>query len=222
MWHIDWNAVAAIASSVSAMGVLMVLLQMILYMRELRDDHDRSRRENAVSFILEWSKNLGRNASLTRKLVERLDADQIDNLINIRPIHLSSQLRSLVVGCLDGATEELDFEEEDEKIVLSESQVKILKWQAVSYLNLLEAILSAWRHNTADRDIIREQFHTLVAPEKGMTMLQNYRDAAGPGALPAISEFVRTILKERLDEKASFEAAELARIAGKPPIRSNH
>lgn len=219
MTQLDAAIVSAVANSIAALGMVLVVYQLVLYKRQLQDDHERSRRENAIAFLAEWARGLKRNASLTRKFVELLDETQTQALIDLRPFTVSVRHRDLLVGCLEPAFNEEDVELSGKNVNLSESQVKVIKWQTVSYLNLLEAILSAWRHNTADRDMIEEQFQYLVAPESGMTIVENYRRCVGgPNALPAISEFAETILKRRADEQSRRHGKELDRQAGKPPI----
>jgi hypothetical protein len=214
MEHIGWERVSAIAESISALGIVLLWIQLTIYKWEIRNDHERSRRENAVNFLLEWSKGFGRNASLTKKLVEQFDEEQIQSLFEMRPLRISEEHRNLIIACLDMNAPADGLSGVEGMIELNESQVKVIKWQTVSYLNLLEAILSAWRHNIADRDIIEEQFSPLVVPEKGMTMLENYRGVAGGSeALPAVAEFVRTVLKKRNDKKIAMEAQDLKRRA---------
>lgn len=219
-WNLmDLNTVSAVADSVAALGISLVVYQLALYKRELRDDHDRSRRENAVTYLMEWAKGLGRNASLTRRLVELLDEPQTKSLVALRPFSISADHRNLVIACLQPDIPEDELRETDGRLLLTETHVKIIKWQLVSYINLLESILSAWRHNTADREMIEEQFQYLVAPEKGMTLFEVYRKVVdGPHTLPAINEFAATILKRRAEEKTQQQDAALRGNTGKPPL----
>jgi hypothetical protein len=52
--------VNTIASTITAAGIVFLWWQIRLYQREYRDDHERSRRENAVQMMLEWAKKLDR------------------------------------------------------------------------------------------------------------------------------------------------------------------
>jgi hypothetical protein len=224
MDHPTWaDMITAIASVVSAAGIVLLAIQVILYKKELRDDHERSRRENAINFLLEWAKGLGKNGSLTRKLVELLDEDQIKALVEMRPFAISVEHKNLVLACLDKENAAKSVKIENELVYLSEIHVKIIKWEAVSYLNLLESILSAWRHNTADRLMIEEQFRSFIAPERNMTMLENYRiEAGGHKALPAISEFVSAEMKRRATLDLEEKQKKLKEIEGLPPIGFKH
>lgn len=66
-----------------------------------------------------------------------------------------------------------------------------MRWEIVTYLNSLESILSAWRHNTADKEMIEEQFRYMVSPKDGHYILEKFREAAGGAhTYPSIDQFV--------------------------------
>ncbi len=205
------ESASAIAQIISAIGIIFLGIQLVLYQQEMRDDHDRSRRENAITFLLEWAKGLDRNVSLTRKLVEQLDTEQIKALRDLEPFEISKDMRETVAACLD--RDESSLEISGTTCRVPREFVKVIKWQTISYLNLLEAVLSAWRHNIADRKMIEEQFECLINPDAHHTMLEKYRGLAQGGfkALPAIHEFYQTVLKKRMDGERHIDP-------GKPPL----
>jgi len=86
-------------------------------------------------------------------------------------------------------------------------EVADIRWQLVRYLNLLESIFVAGRHNVADMDILIEQFGYLVSPREGHHLLKKFREAIGADSYPALSELEK-ILEERRSKPG----------AGKGPI----
>ena len=64
-------------------------------------------------------------------------------------------------------------------LLLSRAESAGLRMIAVRYLNLLETVATAWRHNVADRDIIEEEFRKIVVPKTNVFILENYRKVSG-------------------------------------------
>jgi len=58
----------------------------------------------------------------------------------------------------------------------------------VRYLNILESIFVAVRHNVADKDILIEQFGFLLSPREGYHLLKTFRHVLGTEGYPALSE----------------------------------
>lgn len=88
---------------------------------------------------------------------------------------------------------QVKLEVKDNTIKLNEGLSSILRWDAISYLNQLEAVLCAWRNNVADRVIIEEEFDYLYDLQKGHSILERFRIATGIDSYPAIKEFVEHI-----------------------------
>jgi hypothetical protein len=75
------------------------------------------------------------------------------------------------------------------QIDLSPSETTHLRYMMVRYINTLESILATWRHNVADREIIREEFGYLFDPKKGHHLLKEFRAVLGDDNYPAIRDF---------------------------------
>ena len=77
--------------------------------------------------------------------------------------------------------------------------------------------MSAWRHNTADRAMITEQFSYLVDETKGFTALAKFRKAAGERTFPSIAKFKEDFEMSRRDQRQGKpklgEAREMSRAA---------
>jgi hypothetical protein len=197
---------ANIATIVGSLAVIGVIVQIALARRQMKADHERSRREKTVELLLEWTKSLKENTSLARRIVESLGEEQARNLFNEEETRVSSKYRRPLEKILD--VKEKEIKEDKSYIVLSGEQVSKLRWIVMNYLNLLESTLVAWQYSIVDREIIEHQFSYLFAPEQGHAALKNFRIAAGgENAFPAIEIFSSHIEEKRrsvLIEKANI------------------
>jgi len=205
--------VTALGAAVTAAGVLLLWKQIDLLKEQavlLKDqvialknqavaDHDRSRRENAINYLFEWSRGLFQSASLARRLAEGLTEQQTLELIHERPLRLSAEKKNLVLGVLSKVPQEGLLEQNGE-ITLKEREVSDVRWQLVRYLNILESIFAAARHNVADKDILIEEFGFLHSPTEGFHLLKKFRDAMGADSYPALME-----LDEELEQRRKLE-----------------
>jgi len=135
--------------------------------------------------------NLNKKSSLARKFVETLDQKQSICLLKEEAFETEETNKKILEGYL-----EKEIKKENGKIALSVEEVSQIRWDVISYLNLLEAVLMAWRHNIADKEMIFEEFKYLVKPSEGHDVLKEFRKAAGD-TFPAIDEFVK-----KLEEKS--------------------
>jgi hypothetical protein len=186
-FEITPERITAIASCVGATGVCLLYWQ-------VRADHERARKEKAIELMIAWSQGLHKSGSAARKLGEKLDAEQSRKLYRNEVFSIGKDKKDFLVACFN-ANEV--FQEDNNGINLSPDQTSVLRWHIISYLNLLESILSAKRHNVADRDMIKEEFKYLISPEDGHSVLQAFRNAAGNTDFPAIGEFAREIEAEK-------------------------
>ena len=72
-----------------------------------------------------------------------------------------------------------------------------LRWEIITYLNILESVFIAYRHNVADKKIIKEQFRYLVNPTENHFVLEEFRKASGEENYPGIRDFAKELLKEK-------------------------
>ena len=182
-----------VATWISAVANIFIALGVGLALCSFRGDHERSRREKAVELISQWALNLNKRGSAARKLVETLDHEKSKLLFNQEPLTIGKKHIGLVRAALEADVNEPEGNEID----LDENQSSELRWQVVTFLNSLESVLSAWRHNIADKDIITEQFRYLVSKTDGHYILEEFRVVAGGShTYPAIQEFVEHLKKE--------------------------
>ncbi|CAM3562344.1 DUF4760 domain-containing protein [Halomonas lysinitropha] len=204
------QTVIAISSAIGAMGVLGVFWQCFwskssfrLALKSLESDHERSRREKAIDLLCHWDSTLTDNSAAARKFAESLTFEQSKCLYAQEPFSVDSKHYGLFLGALPPALAKVRKAEQKydgEKIDVSERESSEIRWSVITYLNSLETILSAARHNVADKDMIYEQFVYLISPEKGHYLLADFRKAAGGArTYPSTEEFA-TELKEKAEE----------------------
>ena len=204
---ITLQEISQLATIFGSLAVIGVFIQIWLARKQLKTDHEKSRREKSVELLLDWTKNLKENTSLARKIVESLDDEQSRNLFNQEDVRISKKhLKSLkkILSLNDD-----DLNEENDFIILSGDSVSKLRWYVISYLNMLESILVAWQYSIVDREIIEHQFSYLFSPEQGHEALKKFRIAAGgEKAFPAIEIFTNYLKEQR--KKILKEKSEIA------------
>lgn len=184
----DW--ISAIASSITALGIVFLWYQIFVMKKNIDIDNEKSRREYAVNLILEWSKSLKRYSSISRKLVETFNEEQARKLWKSESFYVELDKKDLVEASLATCDDKEQLKLENEKIILTNKQSAFLRWTIICYLNFLESILIAKRHGIADKEIIKEEFRYLVKPQEGHSILKNFRKACGGNvSYPAIEEF---------------------------------
>lgn len=189
MWYeVLPNWLTAIAAGITCYAIVVAYKQYV-------SDHERSRRENAANLVLEWSRVLLPRASVSKKFAETLSPENSKSLFNTEPFNVPATSKKIVAACLAGVVDEKEFRIEGETLYLGIREVAEIRWQVISYLNLLEAVLVAWRHNTADREILEEEFSPLVKDVYEKPLLGLFREATGGlSGWPAVEEFVNYVL----------------------------
>ena len=206
--NITLQEISQLASILGSLAVIGVFLQIRLTRKQLKADHERSRREKSVELLLEWTKNLKENTSLARKIVESLDDEQTRNLFNQEDVKISKKYDNALKKILS-INDADELKEENDFIILSGKSVSKLRWYVMSYLNMLESILVAWQYSIVDREIIEHQFSYLFFPEQGHEALKNFRVAAGgEKSFPVIEIFTNHLEEQR--RKILKEKSEIA------------
>ena len=199
--EITSGQVSAVASSVSALGVLFIYWQARIMRKSMEADHERSRRITSVEMLQLWDERLSRKASITRKLAEQFNFEQAKSVWNQEKVTLSESQRNSFLAAFPEIENDIhnSIEEGDGKFTIAEKYSALLRWELVSYLNSLETILSSWHHNIADKNMLEEQFEYLVSPENNHFLLQEFRKAAGGAkTYPCIETFVQNLNQKRV------------------------
>jgi len=113
----DW---ASIATIIGSMAVVGIAFQVCISHRQLKADHERSRREKSVDILMEWSRNLKKEGSLARKIIECLNEEQCRDVFNQQELKINRKHEALLVQLFGQNIEGLN--EGGDKILLTEAQ----------------------------------------------------------------------------------------------------
>jgi hypothetical protein len=180
-------------------SMLLSSVTILIAFLVLRRDHERSRREKAVELSLYWSKNLNNKSSLARKCVEKLDTQQVNKLYNQEEIVFGEENRKLYneIKSLLGSQNKPEDAPASGNCKLTSADCAELRGIVIAYLNMLESILLAWRHNVADTNMIEEEFKYMMDPAKEYEILKEFRRVAGgTDSYPSIALFCRYLVKK--------------------------
>lgn len=198
----------ALLVAIAGLGVLIFQIgklnsQIQMARQSFEDDHERSRRELAVSLLLTWSQGMKEETNRVRRFIQSLGLEQCRCISDGRPLVLTESaqrsLASAAVESLYGKGKNLNdvVDETDEKMELAPHAVNKMRFVIIVYLNHLESILSAWKYGVADRRIVRDQFEYLFDEPRGADALAAMRIALSRESFPSIDAFVVSLKEER-------------------------
>lgn len=95
------NWISAIANSIIALVNIIMAFTIFLAWKQIKADHERSRREAAIQLISSWVSTLTQRASAARKLVDAFTFDQAKALFNQEGFELDSKYSGLIDAALD-------------------------------------------------------------------------------------------------------------------------
>lgn len=186
----DWGDFATIIGS---LAIIAISFQVYIQHRQMKFDHERSRREKSVDVLQEWSRGLKKEGSVARKIIECLNEEQCREVFKQQELKVSKKHENLLIQLFGEK-----IKSKGGLIALSEGQTTELRWHAISYLNSLEYTLVAWQYAVVDKEIIETQFSYLFSPSDGHEVLKHFRKAAGgESSYPAIEVFVAHIAEKR-------------------------
>lgn len=197
----------ALILSVAAILLSTILSVVTIHLskKTLTRYHEGSRREKAIELLLYWSNNLDKKLSLVRKYVEQLDKKQTEKLFNQEEIVFDEKNRLLCTQI----KELLGIDNTGDSLRLTSAECAELRWTVFSYLNMLETILTAWRHRVADTDIIEEEFSYLVGVNRNKKILDEFIQAAsGRCTYTSIEKFCNH-LKEKYEKEHRVRKSDL-------------
>jgi hypothetical protein len=179
------KVLAIVRDLFAIVGIGLALWRIFIMRNTFFSDHDRSRRTKSIDLIQFWASNLTKQSSIARKLVESFTAEQCKSLAEGKSFNIDSTKKDLIVELFP------QYDSGNNQILsLNEVQSSILRWEVVNYLNNLESVLSAWKHNVADKVILEEQFTYLYNPKENHTIVENFRIALEIDTYPGIKEFI--------------------------------
>ncbi len=170
--------------------------------------HEEQRRQKTVDIMLEWNKSLKKETSYAEKIVEGLNKEQCRCLFEQKPFTVDKETKIKFCRiCPDYDSEGCKkcSELTGDKYTIDGKQLSELRWHIITYLNMLETVLVAWKQGVVDRAIIEHEFAYLYNQSKGWDVLSGFRDAAGGKTnYPVIYEFCEKLNKND-NEKNSMK-----------------
>ncbi len=186
--------------------------QLAAMRRQASEDHERSRRENAVKLLSDWSGSVSLGQPSARYIVERFTFDQCKKMQQGVPFSVpADQYRRFCNAFIENGELLKTISPENGQIVLNEACLFHLGAMCHKFVDGLEIVLIAWRNGTADKEIIEQQLAFLVKPDEDYFFLKNFRQAmGGANAYPNVAAFVE-FLEEELQKSIPSGKAPLGR-----------
>lgn len=189
------NWLSSIASLISSIGIIFLLLQFRLSNKQFKSDHDRTRRLKTIEIMMEFEKSSEPEISAADRLITSLSIEQCRKIITNQPVSLDKEKRPLVEACLDEYLTR-GIQENSNTIVLDVKIITRIRHLIVSYLNMLEIVCVSWQQAIVDRDIIEYQFQFLYRPKEGYKAQEDFRESIGGCKVyPAIEQFLEKLIE---------------------------
>lgn len=190
LWGDYMLVVSIIELIILLASALLIIPQIFLLKKQIKDQHEEKRRENTISFMLNWCNSVKKDTSIAEQVARKLNNDQGIMLYKHEAFMVSDSIREDICKfcpldkqlCPKCSLQNSNLV--DGKILTE------LRWHVITYLNTLETVLIAWDLGIVDRETVEEQFDFLKDSNKGVTLSQ-FRNIAG--GYPVIDKFIDKI-----------------------------
>jgi hypothetical protein len=194
-----WILIVNFVTVVASLGTLCLLFRQVrLLTQQIADDHERSRREKSLQLLAKWADFVNEpGGTAPANFAQRLSIEQTDALVHSREFAVSEKLKSYLEIWLENIGDNTKLERcsgESVEYIVTKRVSALIRRRVASYLNNLEVIMEAKRHQVADARILHDQFcHYVNLAEKRDLLAEFRRRAAGESGFPGISAFVESI-----------------------------
>jgi hypothetical protein len=166
---------------------------------QTKADHDALRRRTALDVMTKWIEMLPSESRALEVLFGVLDKEQCHCIQDIRPLSVDASRKNMVISVLKkhfiGIEDYVNkniAESYGRVITLNEDYVGYIRLIAAAYINHIEIVMCAWRHNVADQAMIEEQFEDMLANDGDPFKL--FKDMnGGSDAFPATYHFIENV-----------------------------
>ena len=175
----DW--ITSVAGIVAAGGVILLWRQLFLLRKQVSHDHERSRRERAIDLFMRWNEFERTGGNLAIAIAELFDSGVAKAVWAGESTALPKKYKGAIDRFLSRQGVKHSLPITNDMVQLTDENSYELRSGMIECMNLMEAILSAARHNVADVDMIKEQFGALIDPDPAhaKTMMRTLREVAG-------------------------------------------
>ena len=181
---------------------------------------DLEKANKAIDLLYQWSRDSNAEMLLARKIVDRLDDRETQKLvIGNEPINVPKSDYEMLSGFMlqhgisrnssSCATEDENKDTQlknvancqyaskcpvADSIELTMAETLWLRSWVVKYLNIMEAIMYAWKADIVDQTVIEKEFGYLAKSERdGSVVLGKYRELSGQENYPGLYSFCNEI-----------------------------
>ena len=184
------NTLLIIDTCIMALSAILIIPQLFLMRKQLKNNHEEHRRENTVNILHIWCNSLKKESSMSEDVVRKFNEQQCQSLYKHEPFGVSDEvIPSICKFCTlskdDCPNCKITTSKRVEGKILNE-----LRYHVISYLNMLETVMVSWHLGIVDQETIEDEFRFLAADGKGMA-LDAFRRTAG--GYPLIGSFIDKI-----------------------------
>ena len=167
----------------SSIAIYISVKQTKIQRKSFTNDYERSRREKAVDILMQWHSKLDKTNSAARKFAETLSDENLQSISNGEKFEIPETEKNRTY--ISVLFEKQNTNEEKNKtnssevkdkqnILITAAQSTEIRWKLITYLNILENVVSAWKYNIVDRDLIEAEFKYMFDHKDGA--LKRFRE----------------------------------------------
>lgn len=140
--------------SVLALSAILIIPQIFLMRKQLKNNHEEHRRENTVNILHIWCNSLKKESSMSEDVVRKFNEQQCQSLYKHEPFGVSDEvIPSICKFCTlskdDCPNCKITTSKRVEGKILNE-----LRYHVISYLNMLETVMVSWHLGIVDQETI--------------------------------------------------------------------
>lgn len=198
----------ALFTGLTSLGVIAAGISVMLLRRQIKADHDQRRRESALELIKMWaaeSSHRTNESNYAAMLVDCLNKEQCEAVWNRQSFALDASQIEKLEPILSYAFPDVSLCISEGRIKLNAQQAAFLRIKAITFLNHLEAVCTAWLYHIADRTILENEFHPTISPSTNSLTLRTFRNITE--FYPSIRAFEDDFRKRKLGPEGRPPAA---------------
>jgi hypothetical protein len=206
--HAKWTEIVSVL--VLVLGFVIAIGSLIYARKQIKADHERSRRLLAMEMCSRWSSSSSPETSSVIRMIERLTEAQCAAIANQSSVLIEEEHKHFLLNIFllrfPEFGENIETLKEGNAYRIEGQHVLYLRHIAVRYLNMLESVLMTWTGGIADQRMIESEFSFLLDEKQGRTAVEKLRMKIGNETFPAINKFM-----EALRQKASQRSEDIVR-----------
>lgn len=187
-------AIKEIMEFVGAISTIVIAIQLGVMICTEKKNREETRRLQTIRIMENWSSSLKKEASSAETIVEHFDRKQCRRLYKKKTIIVNRKTAKKIQEILPKHKIKGLDNPKKKKFKIKNALLLEFRWYVISYLNMLESVLTAWDLKIVDTEVIKNQFQYLYKPEKDWNVLEEFRQAAGGNKVyPNIDKFINEL-----------------------------